>query len=459
MTLHRLAESDALESHFFAVVVSLACLTVACSSSDEPAPSSKRSCPTESGTGCAPQSQRVDLYSPTFSKPTQVTNQYYPVSNLHSVVFTGTVDSKPFRTETTILPKTHPFEWNGQTLDTVVQQYMAFSDGRLEEVAIDWFAQDDRGAVWYFGEDVSDYNRFGVVFTHEGTWAAGDSGYLPAINMPPKPELGQAWWSENAAPAAFEEIVIVEVGATRDGPRGPVTDVVVGSELHMDNTREEKLFATGYGEFSTGSLATNNLEALALAIPTDKLDTPVPASLVELTTGSADIFDAAGRADWTGAESAQTAFASAWTNFKAGQLPPRLRDEADRIFALLGAAIAAKDAIQTRQLAIDVARVMFDLRLRHEEPIKIDRVRFDLWLAQMLVDAPAGGTGEVRGDVSTLELVWDRISHTFDTAQTSEITGKVQALRTAADANDLAQVETTAAALRTTLASMGWRGK
>jgi len=110
----------------------------ACSSSDEPAPSSKRSCPTESGTGCAPQSQRVDLYSPTFSKPTQVTNQYYPVSNLHSVVFTGTVDSKPFRTETTILPKTHPFEWNGQTLDTVVQQYMAFSDGRLEEVAIDF---------------------------------------------------------------------------------------------------------------------------------------------------------------------------------------------------------------------------------------------------------------------------------------------------------------------------------
>jgi len=52
-----------------------------------------------------------------------------------------------------------------------------------------------------------------------------------------------------------------------------------------------------------------------------------------------------------------------------------------------------------------------------------------------------------------------KVASLFYTAQTSEITGKIQALRTAADANDLAQVEASTAALRTTFASMGWRGQ
>ena len=108
-----------------------------CSAS--PAPSGV--CPTDSGMGCAPQNSRVDLYTPTFSNPTQVDNPHYPISQLHSVVFTGVVDGKPFRTETTLLPETRMIEWNGQEVETVVQQYMAFSDGRIEEIAIDWFAQ------------------------------------------------------------------------------------------------------------------------------------------------------------------------------------------------------------------------------------------------------------------------------------------------------------------------------
>jgi hypothetical protein len=287
----------------------------------------------------------------------------------------------------------------------------------------------------------------------------GQNGYVPAINMPGKPALGQAWWSENAAPAAFEEITIVEVGVARDGPSGPVKDVVIGSELHQEGTREEKWFAPGYGEFSTGSLASNNLEALALSIPADALGGPVPAALVELTTSTANIFDAAGLSDWTAATSAQAAFMSAWTALRAGgPLPPRLAAEADRVLALLSAGITGKNGQETRQRAIDLARVMFDLRLRHEEPAKINRVRFDLWLAQLAVDTAAGGLGEVRGDVSTLELVWDRIAHTFDPAQVSQITGRMQALRAAADGNQLAQIPAQATDLRTLFAPMGWRG-
>ena len=35
---------------------------------------------------------------------------------------------------------------------------MAYIDGRIEEVALDLYAQADDGSVWYLGEDVFDYS-------------------------------------------------------------------------------------------------------------------------------------------------------------------------------------------------------------------------------------------------------------------------------------------------------------
>ena len=79
-------------------------------------------CPTDSGEGCADPADRVDLYTPTFSNPTEINNVFYPLTGLESVVFIGHVDGKPFRTETTILPETKMIEWNGQSIETIVQQ-------------------------------------------------------------------------------------------------------------------------------------------------------------------------------------------------------------------------------------------------------------------------------------------------------------------------------------------------
>lgn len=63
-----------------------------------------------------------------------MTNPLFPISKLHSVVLNGKVDSKPFRTETTLLPNTRFIEWiDGQRVVVVVSQYTAYLDGRLEE--------------------------------------------------------------------------------------------------------------------------------------------------------------------------------------------------------------------------------------------------------------------------------------------------------------------------------------
>ena len=44
-------------------------------------------------------------------------------------------------------------------------------DGQLVENTYDWYAQDDKGNVWYLGEDTKEYEGGKVVST-EGSWEA-----------------------------------------------------------------------------------------------------------------------------------------------------------------------------------------------------------------------------------------------------------------------------------------------
>src|SRR5438128_1849482 len=97
--------------------------------------------PIVSGIPVAPDSARVDLTVPTFSHPTHVTNPLFPVSRQLSVLFVGHVEGKPFRTEVTLLPYTRIIEWEGHRTETLVSQYVAYLDGRLQEVAYDKYAQ------------------------------------------------------------------------------------------------------------------------------------------------------------------------------------------------------------------------------------------------------------------------------------------------------------------------------
>ena len=136
----------------------------------------------------APEDKRLDLIAPPFSDPTSVTNPLFPIARLSSVVLNGRVDGKSFRTETTLLPETRIIEWSpGQCVKTVVSQYVAYLDGRIQEVALDFYAQADDGSVWYFGEDVYNYVN-GVVGDTSGTWLAGKEGPAAMI-MPASPKV------------------------------------------------------------------------------------------------------------------------------------------------------------------------------------------------------------------------------------------------------------------------------
>lgn len=381
----------------------------------------------------APESQRVDLAAPTFSHPTQVTNPLFPIGELQRVILLGTVDGLPFRTETTLLPETKTIEWNGQPVETLVSQYAAFLDGRIHEVALDWYAQADDGSVWYFGEDVYNYES-GVVADTHGTWQAGRDGPAAMI-MPGSPQVGNVFRPENAPGVVFEEVTVKTVDRTVHGPQGPVGGAIVVQELHMDGSTEGKIFAPGYGEFLTG--AGGDLEAAALAVPIDALGEPVPAELETLTSGAMRILQTAQSQDWGAASTSLDTLLAAWDSYQTSNPPRLLETQMSSALVELVAAVDARQPSEAAQAAINVARASLDFELRHRPLAEIDLAHFDLWAAQAILDANAGDPAGVAGDVATLEWIRDRIAHGLAPADAERIDALLADLRSAADNEDL----------------------
>ena len=399
----------------------------------------------------APDSQRVDLVAPTFAHPTEVTNPLFPISKLHSAVLIGQYEGKHWRAETTLLPETRTVEWNGQSIEVLQSQFVAYLGGQIYEVAVDLYAQADDGSVWYFGEDAFSYER-GRVSDVKETWHAGVEGPATMI-MPGHPKIGNVFRPENIPGLIFEQVTVKTIGDTRDGPVGPVHGVMVAEELHMEGDFEDKTFAPGYGELRSG--LGENIEANAIAIPVDALQEPVPAELPRLSSEATQILEAVRVKDWGLATAGIEAFRIAYAEHQRRKPPKKIELAiADSIGALV-TAMSAKDTLAASSASFDVALSVTDLTLRYRPQVEVDRIRLNLWARQLVVDAEAGETGEksaVAGDVATLQWIRDRI--VFDSADAKRIDDQLRYLVAAADAKDMQSAAKAAERFRVTLAAI-----
>jgi len=398
----------------------------------------------------APEAARVDLAMPTFSNPTNVTNPLFPASSQASVLLVGTVDGRAFRTEVTLLPGTRIIEWGGQSVEVLVSQYMAYLDGRIHEVAYDFYAQADDGSVWYFGEDVFNFADGAIANTH-GTWLAGRDGPAAMI-MPADPKVGDVYRPENIPGLVFEEVTVKRVGQTLDGPLGPIEGGIAVQELHMDGATEDKTFAPAYGEFLTSDGV--DTEALAMAVPTDATSGSVPVSMTTIADGAATVYAAADARSWDAASAAVEDMTTAWADAALGNVPrliePLLADALDA----LGKAVNDHDAEAARQAAINVAQWSLDLQLRYRPVTEVDIGRFDLWLAQLQLDAEAEDAGGVSGDLLTLDYIRDRILRGMEASTAAELNLAVEELQTAVTDADFGAASEIAQGLRDLVAGL-----
>jgi len=119
-------------------------------------------------------------------------------------------------------------------------------DGKLHERTTDWYTQDSRGNVWYFGEDTAEFDRNGHVTSTEGTWLAGVNGAEPGIYMPAHPRVGQTGRQEYYKGHAEDHFRVAAV-------LGTVTSGAQNSVLTEETTPLEpgvvdnKLYVRGIG--------------------------------------------------------------------------------------------------------------------------------------------------------------------------------------------------------------------
>ena len=88
------------------------------------------------------------------------------------------------------------------------------ADGTLAEKTHDWYAADNDGNVWYFGERTATYDRHGHLQSREGSWEAGVDGARAGLIMPADPHPTDAYRQEFLRGHAEDQAWIVQRSAT-----------------------------------------------------------------------------------------------------------------------------------------------------------------------------------------------------------------------------------------------------
>lgn len=176
----------------------------------------------------------------------------------------------------------------------------------------------------------------------------------------------------------------------------------------MDGTIENKIFAPGYGEFLTG--VGENLEELAIAVPTDAVPGRLPAELATLSTGASRIFSMAAAGNWNAASSTADKLIAAWDSHQRRDVPRMLDAQMSEALVRLVAAVDARVALDARQAALDVERAGLDLELQYRSPVKVDLALLDVWARQKALDSAAGDRAGVRSDMAILSAIRARVA-------------------------------------------------
>jgi hypothetical protein len=121
-------------------------------------------------------------------------------------------------------------------------------DGEVIEDTLDWFAQDDDGNVWYFGEDSKEIEN-GVVVSTEGSWQAGVDDAQAGIAMLAAPAVGITYSQEFYEDEAEDMATVVGLGEDVDVPAGSFAGCLHTEDftpLEPGNV-EDKFYAPGVG--------------------------------------------------------------------------------------------------------------------------------------------------------------------------------------------------------------------
>lgn len=123
-----------------------------------------------------------------------------------------------------------------------------YENDELIEDTYDWYAQDNEGNMWYFGEDTKEIKNGDVIST-SGSWEAGVNGSLPGIIMFANPYIG-VWYRQEYYENEAEDVAqILSLSESITVPYGSFTNCLQTAEWSLlePGVLEHKFYAENIG--------------------------------------------------------------------------------------------------------------------------------------------------------------------------------------------------------------------
>jgi hypothetical protein len=194
-------------------------------------------------------SMGADLQGGTPSMPpasqftARVDNPWFPLLPGTRYVYVGAKDGQPSRDVVTVTHTVRRIDG----VPCVAVQDRLYLRGRLGERTTDWYSQDARGNVWYFGERTAELSRSGRVTSTEGTWTSGVDGAEPGIFMTADPRPGRSYRQEFYKGHAEDHFKVIGVFRTFTSS-GAKNAVLTQEWTPLEpGTIDHKLYVRGIG--------------------------------------------------------------------------------------------------------------------------------------------------------------------------------------------------------------------
>lgn len=172
-------------------------------------------------------------------------NNYFFLRPGYQLTLEGEEDGEVVQLIVTVLGETKIVDG----IETRIVEERESVDGELAEISRNYFAIcTETGDIFYFGEDVDDYED-GEIVGHEGAWLAGVDDARAGLIIPANPKIGMKYYQEVAPGVAEDRAEIISLNEVVDTPAGKFDNVLKVEETNPleGNEKEYKFHAPGIG--------------------------------------------------------------------------------------------------------------------------------------------------------------------------------------------------------------------
>jgi hypothetical protein len=247
----RVSDREFHQLHVVAVLaVSISLLGVSACTDEGPAPAGVTPKPTP-----PPVASAGDFDPAHFTNSTEVTNPWFPLVPGTRFTWKGHATDGGERVDRGVVFTVTDLTKVVDGVRTIVAWDRDYNDGELEEVELAFFAQDDDGNVWHFGQYPEELDGNKIVKTP--TWIAGLHGARAGIEMQALPRLDTPSYAEGWGGSDVnwtDRGQVYQLGQEVCIPADCYTDVLAIDEFNPDEpgAHQLKYYAADVGGIRVG---------------------------------------------------------------------------------------------------------------------------------------------------------------------------------------------------------------